>query len=111
MTGRFPKRGDVYWVLLDPSIGHETRKTRPCLVVSNDKGNEHSHTVLIAPITSKTKKLYSFEAKVSISGKDGKIMLDQCRAVDKSRLGKMECHVDNGVMADVDEAIRIVFGL
>jgi mRNA interferase MazF len=81
------------------------------LVISNDRGNEHAHTVIVAPITSKTKNLYSFEARVSISGKDGKIMLDQCRAVDKSRLGKMECHVDKDVMDEVNEAIRIVFGL
>ncbi len=70
-----------------------------------------SRLVMIAPITSKTKKIYDFETAVSIAGKSGKVMLNQCRAVDKSRLGNKECHLDNSVMDQVDEALRIVFAL
>ena len=50
MTGNFPKRGDVYWAALDPAVGSETRKTRPCLIVSNDIGNEASNLVIISTL-------------------------------------------------------------
>ena len=58
---RFPKRGEVYWVKLDPTVGSETKKTRPGVVVSNDSGNEYSSRVILAPITSQSKKVYPFE--------------------------------------------------
>lgn len=111
MTGDFPKKGDVYWVSLDPTIGSETKKTRPCLVISNDKGNQASNIIIIAPITSKIDKIYSFEVSVFIAGKKGKVMIQQCRAIDKSRLGKKECCVNSDIIYQVDEAIRITFGL
>ena len=111
MTGKFPRRGEVFWVSLDPYVGSETKKTRPCLVVSNDKGNENSGTVIVAPITSKVKKIYSFEVGVCVAGKAGKIMLNQCRVIDKSRMGKRECSLDGDVMERVDEALKIVFAL
>jgi mRNA interferase MazF len=107
----FPKRGEVYWTNLDPAVGGETNKTRPSLVVSNDIGNETANIIIIAPITSKAKKIYPFEVKVSVNGKLGKIMLNQCRAIDKSRLsGKIDA-IDQETMKFVDEAIKIVFGL
>lgn len=111
MIGKFPKRGDVYWVSLDPAVGAETKKTRPCLIISNDKGNEVSNMVIIAPITSKVMKVYSFEVEISIADKNGKIMINQCRSIDKSRLGKKACQLDAQKMLEVDEAIRITFGL
>ena len=111
MIGNFPKRGSVYWVSLDPAIGSETKKTRPCLIISNDSGNEASGMVIVAPITSKVKKIYSFEVEVTISGKRGKVMVNQCRTIDKSRLGKKECSLDFEVMEEVNEAIRITFGI
>lgn len=111
MTGSFPTRGSVYWASLDPTIGSETKKTRPCLIVSNDSGNEASNVVIVAPITSKVKKVYSFEVEVVIGGKKGKVMLNQCRAIDKARLGKKECSLDFEVMEQVDEAIRVTFGI
>jgi len=57
------KRGEIYWTNLDPTQGHEIKKTRPCIVVSNDVGNEFSETVTVVPLTSKTnnKKVYPFE--------------------------------------------------
>ncbi len=111
MTGNFPKRGSVYWVCLDLTIGSEPKKTRPCLVVSNDSANEASGIVIVAPITSKAKKIYSFEVAVVIVGKSGKVMLNQCRAIDKARLGKKECPLDFEAMEQVDEAVRVAFGI
>lgn len=107
----FPKRGDVYWVNLDPTVGGETQKRRPALVVSNDIGNEMSHIIMVAPITSKVKSIYPFEVKTSVQGKAAKIMLNQCRAVDKTRLGDKIESVDQEVMKSVEVALRIVFSL
>lgn len=108
---KFPKRGEIYWVELDPARGSETQKTRPCLIVSNDIANEYSLLVSVAPITSKIKKVYPFEVETIVAGKNGKIMLNQCRAIDKSRLkGKIE-DVDHTVMIAVEEAIKIVYGI
>ncbi|MGZ3634054.1 MAG: type II toxin-antitoxin system PemK/MazF family toxin [Parachlamydiaceae bacterium] len=87
MSGKlYPKRGEIYWVDLDPTIEGETQKLRPGLIVSNDIGNEVSQVIIIAPITSKVKNIYSFEVKIFLKGKPAKVMLNQCRAVDKSRL-------------------------
>lgn len=112
MSGRrFPKRGEVYWVDLEPAIGAETQKKRPGLVVSNDIGNEVSKVVMIAPITSKVAHIYPFEVKTVINGKDAKIMLNQCRALDKSRLLSKIGVVDEHTMKSAEEAIKIVFGM
>lgn len=110
-NNRFPKRGEVYWINLDPTIGAETKKKRPGLVVSNDIGNELSDLIIIAPITSKVKKVYSFEVKTTISNREAKIMLNQCRAIDKSRVGEKLDQVKEETMQLVDAAIKIVFGL
>ncbi|NGX26953.1 MAG: hypothetical protein K940chlam6_00880, partial [Chlamydiae bacterium] len=104
-------RGDIYWVNLDPTIGGETKKTRPALVVSNDIGNENSKIVIVAPITSKVKNVYPFEVRVSVNGKPGKVMLNQCRAVDKARLTSKINSVDQRTMKSAEDAIKIVFGI
>jgi mRNA interferase MazF len=114
MSGKkfdFPKRGEIYWVNLDSTISSETKKTRPALVVSNDIGNETSTIIIVAPITSKIKNIYPFEVKVSVDGKPGKIMLNQCRAIDKSRLIKGIGTVDQETIKFVEDALKIVFGL
>ncbi len=111
MTGNFPKRGEVYWAILDPAVGSETRKTRPCLIVSNDIGNEVSDLVIMAPITSKITRIYPYNVRVLLNGKEGKIMVNQVRAINKSRIGKTICSLDPPTMELVDEALRIVFGL
>lgn len=112
MSGNaYPKRGEIYWVDLDPAIGRETQKTRPGLIVSNDIGNEVSHVIMVAPITSKVKYVYPFEVKITLNGKPAKIMLNQCKALDKSRLKDKIGSVNAGTMQDAEEAIKIVFGL
>lgn len=112
MSGKnFPQRGDIYWVDLEPTRGGEIQKIRPGLIVSNDIGNEVSSVVMVAPITSKIKQVHSFEVKTTIDGKPAKIMLNQCRAVDKSRLLKKLDQIDWEVMQAVEEAIKVVFAL
>lgn len=109
--GDFPRRGEVYWVNLDPTVGSEVSKKRLALVVSNDIGNEMAHIIMIAPITSKVENVYPFEVETSIKGKLGKIMLNQCRAIDKSRLLSKIDVVDQETMKLVENALKIVFGL
>ena len=112
MSGKHsPKRGDIYWVNLEPAQGHESKKTRPGLVVSNNVGNEESKIIMIAPITSKVLRVYPFEVCTSVDGKPAKIMLNQCRAVDISRLLRKIGTVDFEIMKAVEEAIKIVFAL
>jgi len=83
------RRGDVYWVELDPTVGSEIQKTRPCLIVSPDDMNAALPRVIIAPITSKGQAL-GCRPEVVIAGKPGRILLDQIRTVDKARLkGKL----------------------
>jgi len=76
---------NVYLINLDPAIGHEIKKTRPCLVISPDEMNDNLGTVIIAPMTTKS-HAYPTRVEVSFQGKKGWIVLDQIRAVDKMRL-------------------------
>lgn len=83
------KRGEVYWVNLDPTVGTEIKKTRPALVVSPDDMNAALPRVIVAPITSKGQPL-GCRPEVVLDGKPARILLDQVRCVDKKRLaGKL----------------------
>ena len=81
------KRFDVYLVNLDPTIGKEIQKTRPCVIISPDEMNKYIRTVIIAPRKTKG-QYYPTQAKCQFEGKDGEVVLDQIRAVDKTRLVK-----------------------
>ncbi len=89
-------RGDVYWVNLDPTVGSEIQKTRPALVVSPDDLNAALPRVIIAPITSAGQRL-GCRPEVVFQEKAARILLDQLRCVDKSRLGKKMGKIDEKV--------------
>lgn len=108
---KFPKRGEVYWVNLDPTVGAEINKTRPALVISNDDGNECSQRIIVAPITSSVKTVYPFEVKVEIADKEGKVLLDQLRSVDKKRLSKKLSVLEYQSMQLVNKALKIALAL
>ena len=80
-------RFDVFLVALDPTVGHEIKKTRPCTVISPDEMNHHIGTVIIAPLTTQGRD-YPSRVPCTFQGVDGQIVLDQIRTVDKSRLFK-----------------------
>ncbi len=80
-------RFDVFLVSLDPTVGHEIQKTRPCLVLSPDEMNHHISTVIIAPMTTKGRQ-YPTRIPCTFKGTKGQIALDQLRTVDKRRLVK-----------------------
>ena len=71
------KRGDVWWVNFEPSIGGEIRKKRPAIIVSNDAANRNLARVVVVPLTSNTEKAYPGEAIVSVAGQASKAMADQ----------------------------------
>ena len=81
------RRFDVYLVNLDPIIGSEIQKTRPCIIISPDEMNENISTVIIAPLTSKLRD-YPTRIPCKLDNKQGQIVLDQIRTIDKSRLIK-----------------------
>lgn len=81
------RRGDVFLVSLDPSRGREIRKARPCVIVSPDELNVHMGTYIVAPLTTGSHG-YPFRVACRFQGKDGHIVLDQIRAVDRARLVK-----------------------
>lgn len=95
------KRFDVYFVNLDPTVGKEIKKTRPCLIVSPDSMNKVLATVIIAPITS-TIRGYPTRIKSFIDGRNGEIMLDQIRTIDKERLVKK---LPASIKKDIEEEV------
>ncbi len=80
-------RFEVYSVRLDPTEGHEVRKTRPCVVISPDEMNRHVATVIVAPMNTKGRP-YPTRVPIKFRGKQGQVVLDQIRTVDKNRLVK-----------------------
>jgi mRNA interferase MazF len=81
------RRFEVYLVNLDPTVGSEIKKTRPCVIVSPDEMNRHIATVIVAPMTTKGKS-YPTRVECKFRGKTGQVVLDQLRTVDKKRLVK-----------------------
>lgn len=110
------KRGDIYLAALDPVMGREIAKTRPVVVVSNDKNNQFSGTVTILPLTSKNPQaVYPFEVFLSRGSanlpKDSKIKADQIRTLDKSRMIKNIGVLDKKDLDAIDKAIKIHLAL
>jgi mRNA interferase MazF len=85
VTQECVSRGDIYLVALNPTRGSEIRKTRPCVVVSPDELNAHLRTFIVAPLTTGGHP-YPFRVRCSFDGKDGYVVADQLRAVDRERL-------------------------
>ncbi len=96
---------NVYLVNLDPTIGHEIKKTRPCLVISPDEMNQNIATVIIAPMTTKS-HAYPTRVKIKFDGKEGWIVLDQIRTVDKIRLVKQLGRISNKEILEVKSVIK-----
>ena len=109
------RRGEVFLVNFDPTVGAEAKKTRPAVVVSNDINNAHSPIVSISPITSNVIKVYSFEVEIptGIGGLKtrSKVMVNQTRAVDKIRLIKKLGHLPDQIMTDINRDLKLHYDL
>jgi mRNA interferase MazF len=106
-----PRRGDVFWVILDPAVGSEIKKTRPAVIVSNDSCNTYGSRVVVVPITSNVTTLYPGEARITVKSRPGRALGDQLRSIDRARLGKRVARLDRAELAAVDEALRITLDL
>lgn len=102
------KRFEILLVNLDPTIGHEIQKTRPCLVISPDEMNHFISTIIIAPMTTKARK-YPTRVTCKFKGKAGNIVLDQIRTVDKKRLVKKLGSIDLGTQRKVISVLQEMF--
>ena len=106
------KRGDVFYADLRPVVGSEQVGVRPVLIIQNDVGNKYSHTVICAAITSKLNKAklpthIELEAKKYGLIKDSVILLEQLRTIDKQRLKDKVCHLDAGIMKQVNNSLLV----
>jgi mRNA interferase MazF len=105
-----PRRGDVYWVCLDPARGTEIRKTRPAVIVSNDSCNKYGARVIVLPVTSNVESLYPGEAMIELQHHPARVLGDQMRSLDKSRLGTRLGTLSPAELSAVEEAILITLG-
>jgi mRNA interferase MazF len=113
----FPRRGEIYLVAFDPTIGHEIQKTRPAVIIQNDVSNEHSPITIVAAISSQFgTSPRPREVPLAVGGKTGltvpsAVILNQIRSIDRVRLQRRLGAVDAATMRRVDDAIKISLGL
>lgn len=107
----YPKRGEIYWVKMDPVVGTEMAKTRPAIVVSNNQANQKSHRVVVVPITSNEQLRLASHVPIQVQNKVGKVVVDQLKSVDKERLGKKIGECSKEIMSKVDQAIKMELAL
>ena len=102
------KRFEVYLVNLEPTIGSEIQKTRPCVVISPDEMNQYIRTVIIAPMTTATKN-YPTRVNLTFAGKKGQIVLDQIRTIDKTRLINKIGEINSDISQQVIDVLQEMF--
>jgi mRNA interferase MazF len=104
------KRGEVWLVALDPTVGTEIQKTRPCLIVSPPEMHDHLRAVIVAPMTTGSRPA-GFRVPLTFKGQEGLVLLDQIRTVDKQRLVKRLGAVAEPVLVATLDTLREVFQL
>jgi mRNA interferase MazF len=102
-----PRRGEVWWVSFDPSVGGEIQKTRPAIVISNDSANAALSRVIVIPITSQVTKVYPGEALVTLNGESRKAMADQIMTASKQRLKSKLGNLSRSDVNSVENAVLL----
>ncbi len=105
------KRGEVWWIVFQGTVGGEIQKQRPAVIVSNDASNKHLNRVQVVPLTSTVDRFYPSEAPVTVRGKKHKAMADQLATVSKDRLANRIGRLSKPDLGRVEQAIRIQLGL
>jgi mRNA interferase MazF len=108
VAGVAPRRGEVWLAALDPTVGSEIQKTRPCVIISPPEINEFLRTAIVAPMTTGSRSA-PFRIPLRFAGKDGLILLDQMRTLDRQRLVRRLGHVSAGVLRAALAALREMF--
>jgi mRNA interferase MazF len=106
-----PRRGEVWWVSFDPSLGGEIQKTRPAMVISNDAANAALNRVIVIPITSQVAKVYPGEALVTLNGEQRKVMTDQIMTASKQRLKSKLGNLSRLDVTAVENAALLQLGI
>ena len=107
----YPRRGEVWWVSFDPSIGGEIQKTRPAIVISNDAANNALNRVIVIPITSQVAKVYPGEALIILNGEQSKAMADQIMTASKQRLKNKLGNLSRADVTAVESAVLLQLGI
>jgi len=102
------KRGDIWLVALDPTVGSEIRKSRPCVVISPPEMHDHLRTVIVAPMTTGSRPA-PFRVTIRFQGKSGLILLDQVRTLDQTRLVRRLGAASSATLATVLQTLQDVF--
>ena len=101
-------QGEVWLVTLDPTVGSEQRKTRPCVIVSPDEMNRHLNTLILAPLTTGNRPA-PYRIEIDFLSKSGRILLDHIRSVDRLRLVRKLGHLDDAPLAGILKTLREMF--
>lgn len=107
----FPKRGEVFWISFDPSVGGEIQKTRPAVVMSNDAANRILNRMVMVPLSSKIDRVYPAEAIVRVAGRESKAMADQIATVSKLRLRQKLGQLSAADVERVEDAVLLHLGI
>jgi mRNA interferase MazF len=105
------RRGEVYWVALDPTVGGEINKTRPAIILSNDVANRVLNRVVMVPLTTSTQRLLPGEALVTLRGQPQKALGSQIRTISKLRIGKHAGTLSPDDLHGVEEAVLFQLGI
>ncbi len=105
------KRGEVWWVNFDPSVGGEIQKQRPAVIVSNDAANRFLNRLQVVPMTSRMDRVYPSEAVVHVGRQQRKVMADQITTVSKQRLADRMGRLSGSDLAKVEHVLMIQLGL
>jgi mRNA interferase MazF len=106
-----PRRGEVWWIAFDPSVGGEMQRTRPALIVSNNAANAALNRLIVVPLTSQTAKVYPGQTMVTLNGELRKAMADQLTTASKQRLRSKLGELSQSDVAAVEGAILLHLGM